>query len=66
MTADVTVSATRITVPDVAISEVSEASNKAPEGSPTSATTSVQQVCIRAVITAGYFDDIPLNEPECR
>ena len=56
---------TAITVPDATIPKVPEASNEASEGVPASAVISFEQKCIRGIITAGYFDVIALNEPEC-
>lgn len=62
----ITGSSAIITVPNAAISEITIAGNKSSEGvSSDAAIRSVQQVCMGAVVTAGNFDIVALNEPEC-
>ena len=62
----ITGSSASIAVPNVTISEITIAGYKASEGVSSDAVIrSVQQVCMRAVIIAGNFDMIALNEPEC-
>ena len=63
----ITGSSATIAVPNVTISEITKAGYKASEGVSSDAVIrSVQQICMRAVITARNFDMIALNEPECR
>ena len=62
----ITESSASIVVPNVTISEITIAGYKASEGVSSDAVIrSVQQICMRAVIIAGNFDIIALNEPEC-
>ena len=63
---DVTASAACVAVPNSTMSEVAVSCYKAPEGSAASAAAGVQQGCVRAVITPGYFDVISSDKPECR
>ena len=63
---DVTTSSTSVTIPDLAISKVTETGYEVSKGLPAHANTGgVEQVSMRAVVTAGDFDIIALNEPEC-
>ena len=63
---DVTTSSTSVTIPDVAISKVTETGYEVSKGLFVHANIEgVEQVSMRAVVTAGNFDIIALNEPEC-
>ena len=57
---------TRITVPWITIPKIAKTCYKASEGSSAYAAAGVQQGCVRAIITPGYFDIIACDEPECR
>ena len=61
-----TTSTTCVAVPSDAISEVTEAGNKAAKSSPTGTETSFEQSCVRTVFTSRDLDIITLNEPKCR
>jgi len=65
MVTEGTSSTTAITVPDATIPKVPVASNEASEGVPACAARSFKQKCVVTIITAGYFENVALNEPEC-
>jgi len=61
----ITGSSACVAVPHSTIPKITKTCDKVSESVPTGAATGVQQGCVRAVITAGYFDVTALNEPEC-
>ena len=63
---NITACTTCVTVPRVTRPKVSKTCYKASEGFPASAASGVQQGCVRAVITPGYFDVVASDKPECR